>query len=330
MKQLNKIISTGFVVAISIYSLNAQSFLNGFDFNLPFDDTTTVEYLPKFAGNPITEEDRVSTDSSGNFIVHGQPYRFFGGNLTTQAAFPTKADAAFIAGRMKKFGINLIRFHHIDNPWSDGSLFHNINGTRSFNADLLDRLDYLIYQLKQHGVYVNMNLNVSRTFENIDGVIHADSLSDYGKGITQFDPYMIELQKEYADMLMNHVNPYTGTTLATDPVLAMMEIINENSLFRMWYSGALKPISEGGKLPMYYYHQLDSLWHDFLEQKYDSTKYLEMAWNLNRFEGDTLFFDGFEGGISGDWQMELHNTTAATIQVTPDAATGNFAALVNI
>jgi len=310
--------------------LQAQNFENGFDFNLPYNDSATVEYLPHFPNHPITDADRVSTDSSGNFIVKGMPYRFYGGNCTTQAAFPLKEDAALIAGRMRKFGMNLIRFHHIDNPWSEGSLFHTITGTRAFNPILLDRLDYFIFQLKRHGIYVDMNLNVSRTFEEVDGVVDADSLSDYGKGVTQFDSHMISLQKEYASMLLGHVNPYTGTSLASDPVLAMIEIINENSLFRMWYSGALTPISKGGKLPLYYHRKLDSLWHDYLVEKYDSTKYLAIAWNKNRVNGDTLFFDGFENGIGSDWQMELHNSAAATMQTTGDAATGNFAALVNI
>jgi hypothetical protein len=311
-------------------SLKAQVFENGFDFNLPWDDTSTVDFLPFFDMDSIGEEDRVSTDGAGSFVVQGKPYRFFGGNLTAQAAFPSKEDAALVAGRMKKFGINLIRFHHIDNPWSDGSLFHEVNGTRELNAERLDRLDYLIYQLKQHGIYVNMNLNVSRTFENADGVVHADSLSDFGKGVTQFDPRMISLQKEYASKLLGHVNPYTGTRLADDPVLAMLEIINENTLFRMWYANALKPIAEGGKLPWRYAEQLDSLWIVFLEGKYKTTDSLEQAWNTSSRGGDTLFFDGFENGLGSAWELELHETAAGTLALTDQAASGSSAALVNV
>ena len=171
------------------FSLNSfsQSFDKGYPFNLPWDDTTLVDFLPFFDQDVIDNNEFVNTDSLGNFIVNDKPYRFFGINLTARGAFPDKAHAAIIAARMKKFGINLVRFHHIDNPWSDGSLFHDQNGTQSFNAALLDRLDYLIYQLKLHGIYVNMNLNVSRTFEKVDGVVDADSLSDFGKGLTQFD-----------------------------------------------------------------------------------------------------------------------------------------------
>lgn len=310
--------------------LNAQNFENGFDFNLPYDDSVSVEYLPVFPSSPITEAGRVSSDDHGNFIVNGKAYRFYGGNLTTEAAFPSKEDAARVAGRMRKFGINLVRFHHIDNPWSSGSLFHDVEGTREFNEILLDRLDYFIYQLKEHGIYVNMNLNVSRTFEEVDGVIDADSLRSYGKGITQIDPHLISLQKEYAAMLLGHINPYTGMSLASDPVLAMLEIINENSLFRMWYSSDLKPISSGGDLPFYYYQQLDNLWYNFLEEKYDSTANLEEAWNKDVFLGDTMVYDGFENGIGSNWKMELLETADASMEVSSDAASGDAAALVTV
>ena len=138
------------VIVFTTFSMNAQNFSGGFNFNLPYNDSTTVEFLPQFPKRAITEADFISSDNSGNFILNGEPIRFFGGNLTTQGAFPTKSDAAKVAGRLQKMGVNLIRFHHIDNPWSNGSLFYGVNGTRKFNAELLDRLDYLIYQLKYY------------------------------------------------------------------------------------------------------------------------------------------------------------------------------------
>ena len=56
----------------------AQNFENGFNFNLPFDDSTTVEYLPHFPQIPIDDNSFTSTDDMGNFILNGTPVRFFG------------------------------------------------------------------------------------------------------------------------------------------------------------------------------------------------------------------------------------------------------------
>ncbi len=309
--------------------LRGQVFEDGFAFNLPWNDSSLTDWLPAFDQHAITEVDRVSVDSAGHFLVGERPYRFFGGNLTFYAAFPDKSESATIAARMRKYGLNLMRFHHIDNPWASGSLFYNVDGTRDFNELNLDRLDYMLYQLKQHGVYINMNLNVSRTFEESDGVVDADSLSDYGKGLTIFDPHMIALQKEYAKDLLTHVNPYTGTTLAEDPALAMMEIINENSLFRMWYSGDIRPIAQGGKVPMYYWNQLDSLWHDYLRARYSSTAEINDAWMVGTIESDTLFYDDFEDGTS-NWGMELHNTASGSFMQTDDAFGGDHAVKVEV
>lgn len=319
-----------FVLLLFLFAttyLMAQPFEGGFNFALPYDDSTTVEFLPDFPKNPIGELDYISAGSSGQFLRNGEPIRFFGGNCTTQGAFPTKTDAEKIAARMRKMGINIIRFHHIDNPWSNGSLFYGINGTRNFNTTLLDRLDYFIYQLKQNGIYVNMNLNVSRTFEESDGVAAADSLSDFAKGITLFNRWMIDLQKEYAQKLLGHVNPYTGIPLAEDPVLAMVEIVNENSLFRRWYGGDLRPVSEGGSLPKVYAGELDSLWHDFLIEKYDSTTTLNEAWSVGEIIGDTLFNDDFENGLNTQiWQLEEHEGAQASFSL--DTAEGNNKVLV--
>ncbi|HYW96291.1 MAG TPA: carbohydrate binding domain-containing protein, partial [Bacteroidales bacterium] len=327
MKRFFLLLTAGILFSVVIYG---QAFQNGFDFTLPYNDTTLGEFLPQFPEGPITDDDFVSTDGQGSFIVNGKPYRFFGVNLVSQGAFPSKEDAAVVAGRMRKYGINLVRFHHMDNPWSDGSLFYGTNGTRSLNLDNLDRLDYFIYQLKKQGIYVNMNLNVSRTFKPSDGVVDADSLSDYAKGLTQFDPVMISLEKEYAEMLLGHTNTYTGMSLAHDPVLAVVEIINENTLFRMWYSGNLRPIANGGTLPVYYNNMLDSLWNDFLLEKYGTTSALANAWNQDLITGDTLFKDGFEDGMGNEWVVELHNTAMATATINSEAATGSSAALVTI
>ena len=227
------------VILFSVLS-QAQNFSNGFNFNLPPNDNTPSIYLPNFPAKTITEAERVSVQGE-NFMVAGKPYRFWGVNLTTLGCFPLKENAPKMASRMRKMGINLVRFHHMDNPWSgtDGSLFSG-QSTRSLSTTTLDRLDFLISELKKNSIYANINLNVSRTFTAADGIAGADSLKDFGKGVTLFDPQMIALQKEFARQLLTHVNPYTNTNLANEPTVTMVEMINENSLYGMWKDDALK------------------------------------------------------------------------------------------
>jgi|APTNR8051073442_1049403.scaffolds.fasta_scaffold00749_10 hypothetical protein len=313
------------IAAVAPAALRAQPFAGGFPFYLPAYDSSAQAFLPAFPRNPIDEADRVSA-AGGQFMAGGAPIRFWGVNITAAACFPPPDQAPLIAARMRKMGINLVRFHHLDNPsWggANSSIFLSAEtGTRTLNPTTLDRLDYFIAQLKAEGIYVNMNLNVSRTFRAADGVVAADSLADFGKGPTLFDPQMQALQREYARQLLMHVNPYTGMSLAADPVLAMVEMNNENSLYGMWKSDALEAIANGGLLPAYYNDQLDQLWLDFLWARYGSPDALADAWNAGAGQGSgaqLMVNPGFEtGAISAPWTLEQHDQAAAALSA--DAA----------
>jgi hypothetical protein len=313
----------------------AQNFSDGFNFNMPAVDSTPSVFLPKFIRKTISEAERVGIQGE-NFIVAGKPYRFWGVNLTTHACFPLKENAAKMATRMHKMGINLVRFHHIDNPWTDqaGTIFNRGQNTRSLNATSVDRLDYLIYEMKRNNIYANINLNVGRTFTLQDGIAGADSLKDFGKGVTIFDPQLIALQKEYARQLLTHVNPYTNTTLAVEPTVALVEIINENSLYGMWKDEALKHTKDGGNLLQRHISFLDSTWNAFLIKKYNTQAALQTAWALpntatpvNRVENG-----GFESATLGaNWQNELHNGAVATFGTdTNEKMSGTQSAKVQI
>ena len=315
-------------------SSRAQNFTGGFNFAFPYKDSLQSPFLPKFDTRPIDTTARV-TAMGNSFIVKNQPYKFWGVNIVASGAFPDKTEASGIAAHAAKMGINLVRFHHLDNPnWSnDGSLFTGGQTTRILNNLTLDRLEYLIFQLKQHGIYTNMNLNVSRTFNSLDGVPGADSLMEFGKGVVIFDPQIVAFQKEYALQLFSHINPYTGIKLSADPALAMVEMINENSLYGMWKDDVLKPQQQGGWLTWRHHKMLDSLWNGFLVNKYATQTALQTAWTADAGNSIERIADGgFEGAtLQANWQNELHNGAMATF--TQDASvwhSGAKAAQINI
>lgn len=315
--------------------LQAQNFLNGFGFVLPADDTSTALFLPPFPRSPITSADAITVDANGHFSRGGNPIRFWGTNLVADAAFADPSKAWFIAGRLRKLGFNLIRLHHMDNPWSQGSLFEWGSDTRHLNPATLGRLDHLLAALKDNGIYVDVNLHVGRTFRASDGVPDADSLPEFGKCVTQFDPQLIALQKEYAHQLLTHLNPYTGTELRNDPMVAMVEISNENSLYRFWRENLLRPVGEGGVLTVRHDRMLDSLWNAHLLQSYGSTDSLRAVWNRDTLspEGTDQIVNGtFESALpSTGWTMELHNGSQAVMSrdnILPFA--GNYSARVQV
>jgi hypothetical protein len=308
----------GFVsCALWIQPLRAQNFTGGFSFYLPPQDSAGRTFFPHFPPRPIGNTGFVTVDSRGHFSFRGERIRFFGTNAVAGGAFPTRSKAAFIAGRLRKMGFNLIRFHHMDNPWGAGSLFHYGQDTRHLNPETLDRFETWIHELKRNGIFTNINLHVSRTFTVQDGVADADSILNFGKGVTLFDPWLIQLQKEYARQLLTHTNPYTGLSLAADPVMAMVEITNENSLYRMWRDGKLKHQSLGGDLIRRHVQLLDSLWHDYLLIRYSTTADLREAWQEGAIQGDgeDQISDGtFESKpVTQFWDLELHNASQAVV-----------------
>ncbi len=321
------------ILCLFFAQLSAQNFSNGYNFALPFNDTTPSVFLPIFPKKAITEADRVSVNGP-NFMVSGKPYRFWGVNLVAGGAFPTKTVAPNIAGRMRKMGINLVRFHHLENPWAgDDNSLVGTTSTRSLNPTTLDRLDFMIAEMKRNGIYSNMNLNVSRTFRVGDGVAGADSLPEFGKGVTIFDPQLIDLQREFARQLLTHVNPYTQKSYAEDPSVAMVEMINENSLYGMWKENALKPFAKGGQLMQRHSSLLDSLWNAFLVKKYTTQANLQAAWTLTSGSTFTERIAGgtFESGLNANFQTEQNAGATATTSIdAATAATGSNSAKVQV
>jgi hypothetical protein len=190
----------------------------------------------------------------------GTPARFWGANIVSGRIFPDHERARGTAARLARFGCNMVRFHGID---ANGCIFDDsYDDTQHFSADKLDRLDYLIYELKRHGIYINLGLLVFRNFRAGDRVRDwkqiANELIGGGKIAAHFNRRIIELQKKYAAELYTHVNKYTGLRYCDDPAIAMSEIINESSLF--WSEGY-------DKLPPSYITELNQRFREWARAK---------------------------------------------------------------
>jgi hypothetical protein len=164
-------------------------------------------------------------------FADGEKARFWGIALSAGACFPDKKDAPEIAARLASLGFNMVRLHHMDAPWAGrGLIDYRRNDSRHFDRTNWDRLDFFINELKQVGIYIFLDLLVTREFREGDGVRNAASLPHMGKGASFIDPHLIELQKDYASNLWTHRNPYTGLRYLDDPVFALSLICNENDL----------------------------------------------------------------------------------------------------
>ncbi len=325
-----------FILTLLPLTIFAQNFGNGYNFYLPPFDSTAQTYLPEFEINPI--QGFVSVRPDGHFYAAGKPIRFWGFNMTSAGCFPNKEHTVGIAARMRKMGVNIVRFHQMDNSWSSqqGTIFdRSTNGTRALHPETLDKFHYFIHNLKRNGIYANINLHVSRRFREADGIADANDLFGGGKIVNMFDPQMIDLQKEYATQLLTSVNPYTGLSLVNDPIMAMLEISNENTLYGRFQNSQLTIEDDDGILLPRHDQMLDELWFDFLENKYNSTTELRSAWNEGVGTGNNInqIADGdFESGDpEAGWNLDLASSADADFTIEEnDVFDGNYCGKINI
>ncbi|MCX7048975.1 MAG: hypothetical protein NTX50_26245 [Candidatus Sumerlaeota bacterium] len=168
----------------------------------------------------------------------GRRFRIWGINATGAGALPSKENAPRLAARLAALGINCVRFHFLDRPAPAGILAANSDNTREFDPAQMESLDFFVVQLKQRGIYSDLNLNVAHPYKPGDGVKDCELLG-FAKSLTFFDSRLLELQREYARQLLTHKNPHTGAIYAKEPAVALVEFVNENSLVEAWMTGRL-------------------------------------------------------------------------------------------
>ena len=172
----------------------------------------------------------------------GTPAKFWGANFNSALCFPTHEYAEQVARRVAAAGVNIVRLHQMDADWSTPNIFQFAKGPRLVKTGIadpesLDRMDYLIKCLKENGVYIYMDVLTYRKFRTAECASGAERLTSGAKIYSYTNPEIIQLQKEFAEFLWTHVNPYTGLAYKDDPAVALTEITNEDDLFARSMSG---------------------------------------------------------------------------------------------
>lgn len=275
-------------------------------------DMSWMNECPAGTNGFIQVKDGHFADGSGKRI------RFLGVNLCNSGAFPDHQMAEKVAARLAKLGINCVRLHHMDGHYAPSGIWDPAyKDKQHIDAGQLDKLDYLIHQLKKHGIYVNINLHVSRQFTEADGFPDAGSLPKFDKGLDNYEPRMIELQKKYARQLLTHLNPYTNSRYVDEPAVALIEINNENSLLDYCMDGVI------AGFPEYYLSQLRDKWNAWLRQRYSTTAELRSAWKTGSepIGSNMLANADFSAGTT-NWVLEAPSPARATMETADGPSPG--------
>ena len=213
---------------------------------------------------------RVIAGANGRTVFEkkpDQPVRFLGYSFTPDInnIGRTKEGIAAFADALATQGYNIVRFHGVENLLIsrhrfDGN-FYDDPETIPFIPENEDAFQYFVYCLKQRGIYIYLDL---ATFAS--GWTTADI---WGGGPEYYKARLISGDEKYRKnyragilRLLTQRNPYTGTTLAEDPVLAFVLFYNEQNL--RWSSLMPKVM-----------HQT---WIAYLKKKYGTVEKLRAAW----------------------------------------------------
>ena len=284
-----------------------------FPFVPSYDSPDNVVNMGHLLSAPAGRDGRIRV-KDGHFVNDKGRVKLHATNLTGPANFPTHEEAERLAARLARFGINCVRLPYFDNsygtfmlPKEQGILDESGETRRKLDPERRDRQDYLIAQFKKRGIYVDINLHVARKLGEADGI--PSGSGGMNKGFNQFYPPLIKLQKEYAKELLSHVNPYTGMDYLKDPVVAVVELNNEEALWRLYRKGGLDSRDD------VYGKCIKKLWSDWLVKKYGTTEKARKAWKLA--EKPLPYLDKFRIE-NGDYPLVHSKRSRAPIEMKRD------------
>ena len=273
------VLAGSFLVAIS-WPARGEEKAGVFSFPLIWEDATpgTATDISFLNVKPAGVNGRIVV-KDGHFAESGtgKRIRFIGINVAGREAFPEHDEAEKFAAHLAKAGVNFVRLHNLDNsdPQGRRTLIDTKQpDTQHFSPSQVDKFEYLIAQLKKNGIYANVNLKIVRELTLADG---APAYPHPSKVFDRFDARWIELQKKWAQDLLTHVNPYTGSSLADDPAVLVVELSNENSIAEP--KGGWGIASGLSRLPGFYRDELRTLWNKWLSKKYGDDTRLNAAWH---------------------------------------------------
>ncbi|MBI1899393.1 MAG: hypothetical protein HYS04_23085, partial [Acidobacteria bacterium] len=262
-----------------------------------------------FLNHPITPADRLFIRDSHFFRLgpdltpntgDDERVHLFGVNLAFGANFPAEQDAARIAARLSRLGVNLVRLHHMDSspdakPANAGSLL-TTGPYPTLNAVAVTRLRRFIDALKAEGIYIDLNLHVGYQFRPaIDDVPAHETFPRQSKPLHVFWPRMIELQADFTRQVIEALE------LNDDPALGVVEINNESSLIDTWQRQSLDTIVTGD-----YRSELTRQWNTHLAAAYPNTEALREAWGASEADGPDL--------LGERWVIENHTRFPARLE----------------
>jgi hypothetical protein len=219
------------------------------------------------------EKPQDPNDRAALALGNGEPVRFWGVNVSAEVAAGERKAVDFLARKLAKLGVNLVRFH--------SALFRRDGDVARVDPERLDDLHYLVAALKKQGIYTEISFFYPLWFDikpdyGIAGYDGFDNKKPFA--LLFFNERMQAIHRRWLREMLTARNPYTGVRLAREPAVAMIEIINEDSLLFWTFSKK--------NVPPVHWRALEALFAKWLNKEYGALAKAYAAWGGRR-QADT-------------------------------------------
>lgn len=210
----------------------------------------------RFLNEPVAGVNgRVRLGRDGNDLAlgDGTPVRFWGVNVALETAIQDHASIDYLARRLAKLGVNAVRFH---------SAMWKPDDPRVIDPRKLDALHYLVHALKQQGIYTTLSfyfpLWLDAQKAGLEGFAQQENKKPFG--LIFFDPKLQAIHRGWMKQILEPLNPYTRLPMARDPALAMIELVNEDSLLFWTFTRRNIPDLHWRRLEQRFGGKLEEAW----------------------------------------------------------------------
>jgi hypothetical protein len=209
----------------------------------------------------------------GDAIVHestGELIRFWGVNAGVEVVSIDPPLLKTLARQLAKSGVNLVRVHM------------PVGTARGADPVAIDGVQRFVAAMKREGIYCSISIYFPVWFK----LKPEDRFGSYKDkepfGLVFFDPGFQRVYRDWLKQLLASPNPHAdGVSLSKDPAVAMVEMVNEDSLL-FW---TFKPYESVPAEPM---ASLETQFGQWLTAKYGSIDEARRRWRSAAARGDNF------------------------------------------
>ncbi len=256
------------------------------------------------SATPVDKPMPMVTIQGDKFVADGKEFKIWGFNQGHGLHLPDSL-LKKNADQLAFLGVNMLRLHTIDwTYWGDSagpsgeSLESGLLPTGLDRKDTqhlvnVDKFYRFMNALREKGIYVAITLSVCSDYvpgdvdilqttpEDAEAWKQAIAEMNTSPGATAqsykilpvIDERSLALRKAWITNLMNLRNPQTGVRMAEDPQLALLNTVNEDSMWSAFFRNNYMK-----ELPPYFLNKAQKAWNDWLKAKYKTNDALAQAW----------------------------------------------------